>query len=83
LDLANQSVRKISFEMTADLSEIFSILDSDQQQQTWLLDVFRAEAPAASDRERIIENVLTVGAVDRDDRELYLLLLVELCQRRL
>lgn len=82
MDLTNESVRQISFEVTANLGEVLSIFDGDQQQKAWLLDVLCAQAPTTRDREGIIENVLTVGAVYRDNRKLYLLLLVELRQRR-
>jgi hypothetical protein len=47
LNLSDQPIGKIAFQMAANLSEIFSILDCDEQQQAWLAGVFRTKAPAS------------------------------------
>jgi len=80
LNLTDESVRQVPFQMPADLREVFSIFNGDEQQEAWLLHIFRADTPAAGHRERIIENVLAAGAVYGDDRELYLLLLIQFRQ---
>ena len=69
--------------MPADLSKVVPILNRDEQEEAGLRRVFRADAPAASDVARVIKDVLTAGRVNNRNYELYLLLAIEISERRL
>src|ERR1051325_3435553 len=69
--------------MPADLRVVLAILNRDEQQQTGLLHVFCADAPAARHAERVIKDLPAVGGIDSYDRELDLMLTVEIGKRRL
>jgi hypothetical protein len=47
LNLSDQSVRQIAFDMTAHLREVLAILDRDYQQETRFVSVLWTNAPAA------------------------------------
>jgi len=81
LDLAGQTVGQIAFEMSTYLCLIFSIFDCDKQQETRLLNILSAEAPPARHGHRVVKNILAVRGVDGNDRELNLLLPIEIGQR--
>src|SRR6185369_1417623 len=80
LNLAHKSIRKISFQVPADLRKTGAIFNRGQQKQAGLLCVLRADAPTSRHCQRVIKNLSASGRLDDHYRHLNLLLPVEITE---
>jgi hypothetical protein len=77
LDLARLAVRQISLKVSTNLSEVFPVLDRNDQQEAILFALLRTDAPSTGNCKGEFKDLLFAGGWHSQHGELNLALLLE------